>query len=102
MKRRNFIKSAATACAGFMILPGCASKGIGANDKLNIALIGVYGRGLVYWEPLKNENVVALCDVNAENMALAASEFPSAKQYTDWRKCLEQNHCFTVFHYLCY
>jgi len=90
MKRRNFIKSAAAAGAGLMILPGCVTKGKGANDKLNIALIGVYGRGLVYWEALKTENVVALCDVNADNMAMAASEFPNAKQYTDWRKCLEQ------------
>lgn len=90
MKRRNFIKSAALTSAGFMILPACATSGKGPGSKLNIALIGAYGRGRSFWEILKNENVVALCDVNADNMALAAKEFPNAKKYIDWRKCLEQ------------
>jgi len=90
MKRRNFIKSAAVTSAGFMILPACATSGKGPGSKLNIALIGAYGRGRSFWKILKNENVVALCDVNADNMTLAAKEFPTAKKYTDWRKCLEQ------------
>ncbi len=33
---------------------------------------------------------MALCDVHEGNMALAVKEFPNAKRYTDWRKCLEQ------------
>ena len=90
MKRRNFVKSATASGLGILLLPGCVSNGANATSKLNIALIGAYGRGRSYWENLKNENVVALCDVNANNMALAAKEFPAAKQYTDWRKCLDQ------------
>jgi hypothetical protein len=90
MKRRNFIKAAATTSAGIMILPGCVTKGNNPVDKMNIALFGVWGRGRTFWEALKNENVVALCDVNTDNMALAAKEFPNATQYTDWRKCIEQ------------
>lgn len=91
MKRRNFLKSAAIAGTGIIILPACSATGKSATDKLNIALIGAYGRGRSFWEILKSENVVALCDVNADNMALAAKEFPNATQYTDWRKCLDQN-----------
>jgi len=49
MKRRNFIKSAAAAGAGLMILPGCVTKGKGANDKLNIARPD---RGLWTWPGL--------------------------------------------------
>ena len=90
MERRNFVKSAAASGIGLLILPGFAGKGQSAASKLNIALIGAYGRGKSYWENLKTENVVALCDVHAGNMALAAKEFPNAKRYTDWRKCLEQ------------
>lgn len=90
MKRRNFIQSASIAGIGITILPACSLSGTAATDKLNIALIGAYGRGKSFWENLKTENVVALCDVNQENMYLAASEFPNARQYTDWRKCLEQ------------
>ena len=33
---------------------------------------------------------MALCDVDTNHIALAAKEFPGAKHYTDWRKCLEQ------------
>ncbi|NQU51404.1 MAG: Gfo/Idh/MocA family oxidoreductase, partial [Bacteroidetes bacterium] len=90
MKRRNFVKSAAATGVGLLLLPGCATNSQSAGNKLNIAVIGVYGRAKSYWENLKTENVVALCDVNSDNMALAAKEFPNAKQYTDWRKCLDQ------------
>jgi predicted dehydrogenase len=90
MKRRDFIKSATATSAGLIILPASTLAGNGAGSKMNIALIGVYGRARRLWETLKSENVVALCDVHAENMARGAAVFPGAKQYTDWRKCLEQ------------
>ncbi len=35
-------------------------------------------------------NIVAICDVDAGNLAKAAQQFPKAKQYRDWRKMLEQ------------
>jgi predicted dehydrogenase len=90
MKRRNFIKSAAATGAGLIILPGSVLAGKSPNDTLNIALIGAHGRGSQHYESLKEQNVVAICDVHADNMALAAKEYPNAKQYIDWRKCLEQ------------
>ncbi|MFW6370945.1 MAG: Gfo/Idh/MocA family protein [Bacteroidota bacterium] len=90
MKRRNFVQSVLIAGIGVNILPACSLSGRSATDKLNIALIGAYGRGQSFWEILKTENVVALCDVNSDNMALATKEFPNANQYTDWRKCLDQ------------
>lgn len=90
MKRRNFVKSGASAGIGLMILPGSILSGKGANDKLNIALIGAHGRASQHYASLSGENVVALCDVDAGNMALAASKYPNARQYTDWRRCLEQ------------
>jgi len=33
---------------------------------------------------------VALCDVNEKHLAFGAKKFPGAKQYVDWRKCLDQ------------
>lgn len=91
INRRNFIKGVSVGSAGLMILPGSVwSAKIAPSDKLNIALIGVYGRALAHYKGLKNENVVALCDVDENHLALAAKEFPKAKHYSDWRKCLEQ------------
>ena len=62
MQRRDFVKSLATAGAGMMILPSGARAGKNApGNKLNVALIGVWGRGLAHYDSLADENVVALC-----------------------------------------
>jgi len=88
IKRRTFLASSIATGAGLTILPsGVLAAG---NDKLNIALIGAFGRGRQLYHDLKTQNIVAICDVHGECMALAEKEFPKAKQYTDWRKCLEQ------------
>ena len=39
---------------------------------------------------LKGENIAALCDVNERVLAEASKQFPAAKTYTDWRRCLDQ------------
>jgi len=73
------------------ILPsGIFAAGNPPSNKLNVALIGCWGRARAHFGAVKGENVVALCDVNEQNMAKAAETFPKAKQYVDWRKCLEQ------------
>jgi len=88
--RRTFLASTIATGTGLTILPSGTLAGKGAGGKLNIALIGAHGRARAHYNNLKGENVVAICDVHAGNMALAAKEFPNAKQYIDWRKCLEQ------------
>jgi predicted dehydrogenase len=91
MNRRKFINTTTLASAGLTILPsGLLRAANGPNNKLNIALIGVWGRGLAHYDALANENVVALCDVNEARFADALKRFPNAKTYVDWRKCLEQ------------
>ncbi len=91
MHRRMFLKSAVTTGAGLLILPGGTRAGPNApGNKLNIAMIGVWGRALAHYDSLKNENIVALCDVNGKHLAEAAKKYPGAKTYADWRKCLEQ------------
>ncbi len=88
--RRSFLKQTAAAGAGLMVLPSGTLFGSSKpSDKLNIALIGVWGRGRAHWDTLKDENVVALCDVDDNSLAKAAVEFPDAKHYKDWRKCLD-------------
>ncbi|HIG27152.1 MAG TPA: Gfo/Idh/MocA family oxidoreductase [Verrucomicrobiales bacterium] len=90
--RRGFLKSTA-AGTGFLILPSGTRLGAqAAGNKLNIALIGSYGRGRAHYRSINTQNVVALCDVDEEHIAIAAKEMdlPKAKQYVDWRKCLEQ------------
>lgn len=89
LTRRHFTTAAAVSAAGLTILPGGTLRGA-ANNKLNIALIGAHGRANAHYGALKNENVVALCDVNEKHLAHAAKTFPNAEHFADWRKCLDK------------
>src|SRR3954471_9812344 len=91
MKRRQFIKSAGLIGASTLIVPRTQLFGANApSNKLNIALIGTWGRGEAHFGPMSSENVVALCDINEEHLAFGAKKFPNAKTYVDWRKMIEQ------------
>jgi predicted dehydrogenase len=91
MKRRDFLRSTAAASAGVLILPRTRLFGADApSNKLNIALLGTWGRGEAHFNAIASENVVALCDINEDHLAFGAKRFPAAKTYVDWRKCLDQ------------
>jgi len=90
MRRREFMRGAAKAGAGLLVLRSGILKGADApSNKLNIALIGAWGRASQHYDSLSSENIVALCDVDEKHLALAAERFPGAKHYIDWRKCLD-------------
>lgn len=62
-----------------------------ASSEVHIACVGVGGKGWSDMEETSAGNqIVAICDVDEERLAKAAAKFPKAKQYTDWRKLLEQ------------
>jgi predicted dehydrogenase len=93
MKRRQFLKAAAFTGAAGLILPRLHLFGAEApSRKLNIALIGTWGRGEAHFDAIRRENVVALCDVNDDHLAYGARRLnaANAKKYADWRECLEQ------------
>src|SRR5258708_5117391 len=80
------------------------------NDKLNLAIIGCGGRGASNLGDVSTENIVALCDVNENNLNSAAKKFPEARKYVDFRKlydaekdidavvvsCAEHTHAFAT------
>jgi hypothetical protein len=91
MKRRQFLKSVAFTGAAGMILPTTSLFGAAApSNKLNVALIGTWGRAEAHFGGLSRENVVAICDINEEHLEFGSRKFPQAKKYVDWRKCLDQ------------
>ena len=88
--RRQFLKGAAAAGAGLLVLPSGALGADAPSNKLNIAMIGTWGRADAHFGVLSGENIVALCDVDENHLEHGAKKFPNAKTYTDWRKCLDQ------------
>ena len=89
--RRNFVKSSLAASAGVMILPNLI--GYSPNKKLNLAFIGVGGRGrrninscdIKTKKGVATNNVVALCDVSDERAAAGYDAYPNAKRFSDFR-----------------
>jgi predicted dehydrogenase len=90
MKRRDFLKTAAATGIGFYVMSNTARAAASPNSKLNIALIGTWGRADAHFDSLASENVVAICDVDENHLAHGAERFPKATKYSDWRKCLDQ------------
>ncbi len=90
MQRRDFLKTAA-ATGGLTILRSGLLRGDTApSNRLNIALVGVWGRGTAHYNVMLKENVVALCDVNDLRTKEGLEIFPKAKVYSDWRRMLDQ------------
>src|SRR6186997_2027990 len=91
--RRSFLKSAsvASAVASFPAILRSQSAGTQSpNNKLNIALIGVGGRGRAAVTDLKNENFVAFCDVDEVRAAQTFKEFPDVPRFSDYRQMFDR------------
>lgn len=116
--RRDFLKKASLSTAGMLIGSAAISaKGlsqsaksykniIGANDRINVAVIGLGRRLGAYTEPLSkkanNVNIAYLCDVMQSQREKAAEKFASLIDYTpklenDIRKILDDTDVDAVF-----
>jgi predicted dehydrogenase len=92
ISRRDFM-SAAAAVAAFTVVPRHVLGGrrhIPPSEKLNIAGIGVAGRGGGVLQGVESQNIVALCDVDWGHAAGAFRRYPKAKKYRDFRKMLDE------------
>lgn len=93
MSRRQVLGGTALATAGFLFLPGRALGLDGAkspNEKLNIAGIGIGGKGKDDLAALASENIVALCDVDWGYAGPVFDRNPNAKRFKDYRKMLDE------------
>lgn len=93
--RRKFIRDAAMASTGFFIIPRhVLGRGfIAPSDKLNIAGIGIGGKGtsdLAEFAKSPYVNIVALCDVDDRQAKTSRNSFPKAPYYKDFRVMLEK------------
>ena len=92
--RRTFLSGAAVAAAAATIVPRHVLGGQGqasANEKLNIAGVGVGGMGgHNLGVCATTENIVAVCDVDSKYAAATLARYPQAKRYKDFRVMLDQ------------
>jgi len=93
LSRRSFIGRTAAATAGFTILPSYVVSGLGhkaPSDILNIAAVGIGGMGNSNLKAIKDQNIVALCDVDWGYSESVFKHYSEAKMYKDFRKMYDE------------
>ncbi|MEX0711472.1 MAG: Gfo/Idh/MocA family oxidoreductase [Pirellulales bacterium] len=91
--RRQFVKTTAVAGLGLGLGTSAWSRAraLGANERLDIGVIGVGGRGAGNLDAVAGQNIVALCDVDEDRLNEAAQGFPAAKKFFDYRQLLDES-----------
>jgi predicted dehydrogenase len=91
--RRDFLYTSAGAIALSNATTGIARTLTSPSDTLRLAGIGVGGMGGADLGSLSSHakvDVVALCDVDANNLAAAGEKHPKAKRFSDFRKMFDE------------
>ncbi len=90
--RREFIKTSSLAAGALAFGVPTLLRGQNLNSKLNIACVGIGGKGRSDTDACADENIVALCDVDSGSAAydIQTKKYPNAKFYKDFRQMLDQ------------
>ena len=91
--RRQFGRAVAGAAVGTLAAPAIL-RGRGLNEKLDIAMIGVGGRGAHNLSQVASENIVALCDVFESAIDRASADYSNARRYRDFRALFDRPDAF--------
>jgi hypothetical protein len=87
MNRRQAMNSLASAFSFSFV----ASSVFGANQRLQIAAVGVGGKGRSDLDQLaRHGEVIAACDVDRKRLDFALQSYPRARKYSDFRKMIEE------------
>lgn len=92
INRRDFAKGTSAILAGVTCgvwTETALAASTSPNEKLNIGCIGVGGKGWVDMTSVRNEHIVAICDVDSARLGKAGIEFPKASKFADFRRLLE-------------
>lgn len=92
LNRRNTLKTLVAAgslgyhAGGF----SGVAKAVGPNEKLNLACIGVGGRGAANVSGVSSQNLVAFVDVDESRAAGAYTKHPKTARFKDFRVMLDR------------
>jgi predicted dehydrogenase len=96
LNRRQFLSRTTLALGAVTFAFPYVGRVLGANGRINIACIGVGGKGDSDSSDAAHcgGNIVAICDVDKDTLGKKAKQFaekfPGLKQYADYRKMLDQ------------
>ena len=91
--RRQFVKTTAALGIGYWIVDRAAAESKSPNERVAFACIGLTGKGGSDSNDARRlGDVVAVCDVDARHLAAAPKRFPKARQFSDFRKLLDEMH----------
>lgn len=89
MKRRDMLRAGA-AGAGLVVLRSGMLLGKDApSNKLNVACIGVGGRGGAQVGGVRSETIVAMCDVDEKRAGKRFAEFDKVGKFHDFRRMFD-------------
>ncbi len=88
MKRRRFLKTASSSALPFFLAP---QRAFGANERLQIAAIGVGGKGRSDFDQLaRHGEVIAACDVDDRKLDYALKGRGPVSRFSDYREMFHQ------------
>lgn len=92
LSRRQFVRRTSLAAGAAAFTFPYIGRVLGANDRINIACIGVGGKGNSDSNAAAEcgGNIVAICDVDQRTLEKKGQQFAQAKRFQDYRKLLDQ------------
>lgn len=93
--RRSFLAASSTVAAGYFVAPLTraedAKPATSANEEIRFACIGIGGKGQSdSADAARGGKVVAVADVDSNQLKRASKSFADAKAYSDFRKMLDE------------
>jgi len=92
INRRTFLQRTAIGTGGVVLGFPAIVRGQNLNSKINIACIGVGGKGSSDVDEAANAGgtIVGLCDVDSRAFARKLEKYPDAKTFADFREMLDK------------
>ncbi|MFG0262221.1 MAG: Gfo/Idh/MocA family protein [Novipirellula sp. JB048] len=90
LNRRDLLRRAAMTGIGvYTSAAATTAPSASPNEKLNIACVGLGNQGQANLRLVDSQNIVALCDVDADRTAMLGAKHPAARRFADFRVMLD-------------
>lgn len=88
--RRQALKTGGLLATGYWLGTSAAPRVEAANERLNVACIGIGGQGASNLGGVLSQNVVALCDVDEARAGKNFERAPKATRFVDFRRMFDK------------